>query len=516
MALSSIIKEFGVRLGLDFNKAAADAADKKISEIAGNMRSLALEVSAVSASLLGFATLSARQSFALDTQSKQIGVTTDALQELAFAAQTAAGVSREELGGAMTQLSTTLFEAQNNSTEAGQALQRLGVVTSEELRLGVLKADVVIGRLADRFSKLPDGFAKTGLAASVGMERLLPLLNRGSKGVDELRGKARDLGVVMDKTMIQEGVKFHESLQSIWSVIKNVSFVIGNELIKWMQPVALEFQKWIVVNRKFLAQGLATALKQLGYYLGIVFKVARGLWMTFRELVIQAGGLERVGKVLATIFGVFAAIKLVGAVGGLVQSFFGLGKVLGLLLSPVGLISAALVALMLVVQDLFSDDSIIREWMDTFQDEFPQLAGLAQDWVNVMVSGANLIAEGWRNIWSWIQPVKDFLSSDVISNFMQKAEGLVGWLRGGGLGEKLFDMKERIFGPAGGITPTAAMSAASGGSQQTNNLQAQVTVMVPPGMSATQASEVVSSGVEDGFTRMLRNTRNQWLGGVAY
>jgi hypothetical protein len=258
-------------------------------------------------------------------------------------------------------------------------------------------------------------------------------------------------------------------------------------------------------------------MKELGTYLSIVFKVMRGVWDMTRKLVDGMGGFDKAIRVLSIGLGLLAGARMASGILKLLSLFKLLGPALGMLMSPIGLLTAGLLALILIVQDLFSEDSVIKEWMETFQEDFPNLAGLAQDFVDVMVSGAGLIAEGWQNIWTWIQPIKDFFSSDLLTGAMSKLESIAGFLRGGGIGEKLFDIKEMIFGPAGGITPTSPGAAgAAGASTQNNQMTANVVVQVPPGMGAKQASEVVSSGVEDGFTSMLRNTRNQSLGGVAY
>lgn len=516
MGLGKVLREFGVKIGLGFDKAAAEKANKEVTAMAKNMRSLAIEVSAAAAALGGMALISSRNSFALDTQSKQLGLTTTALQELEYAARVAAGVSREELGGALESLSKTMFEAQNNASEAGQAFVRLGVATTDELARGTLKADELLKRLAERFAKMPDGVAKTGLAASVGMERLLPLLNKGREGIAQLTGEAHELGVVLDESMIKKGVRFNQSLESIWTVLKNITYIVGGELITYLQPLAVEFQKWVVQNRKFIALGIAKAMRELGTYLTIVFKVVRALFGAVRTLVELMGGLEKVSRMVALAMGLFASFRLVSGVVTLIKNFKLIGVALGALLSPVGLISAALVALILIVQDLFADDSIIKEWLGAFKKEFPTA-------VRVMSGAFNTVKESVMGVYEAVSGIiaafRELIkgtssfgetATKVFSSFKTLAKATP-------LGRGISAAYEYLTGPSTQTAqPSVGATSNTTNAPTTNNMSATINVAVPPGMSAKQATEVVSSGVEDGFMSMLRNTRNQSIGGVAY
>ena len=60
------------------------------------------------------------------------------------------------------------------------------------------------------------------------------------------------------------------------------------------------------------------------------------------------------------------------------------------------ILGAAFAAILLVLQDLQADDSVLKEFFNKFKKEFPQMAALAADFANVMVEGAEMIGEGWK------------------------------------------------------------------------------------------------------------------------
>jgi hypothetical protein len=517
MGLSAILKEFGIKVDLLFDAKKSETAKKSVAALGSEMKHVAMEVAGASAALLGFAELAGRNSRSLQENSDLLGINVERLQELEYAAKVAANVSRGELVGALESVSNTLDRARHSDVMAGESLIRLGIPI-EMITNRSVTADQVMMSLADSFKGLQDPIAKARLAADVfggAGARLLPLLNKGSKGIAAMGQEARALGVILGKGVVNQGAEFDRQFSKVWIVLKNISYLIGNELIKYLKPMVMEFQKWTVANRKFIATGIVLVMKSIGTYLGIVFKTVRFVIDKFQALTSVLGGTAKVANYLAIAFGVLTAVKLISGLGTLVTSFRAISAVLGLVSIQSVAIGAGLLALILVVQDLFSKDSIIKQWFATFKKEFPALAGLTEDFVDVMSSGADLIAEGWANVWSYIQPIKEWLASGDISSVFKKIESAVAYLRSGDLGVKLADfvggVKDSV---SSSLSPSPAAALAGGGGKSEYN--ANVTVQVPPGTSAQQAIDIAGGGVSQGFDTVLRQTKSAVTGGVAY
>jgi hypothetical protein len=495
----NILREFGVRLGLDFDPKKVEAAKKRMEELGESMRDLGLHAGEAAAALLGLAEITGIHAHNLENESKQLGISTDKLQELEFAAKTVAQVSRGELVGALGGLSNTLFEARTNNDDAIKTFVQLGV-SIQDLQDPTLTSDKLMAKLADRFAQMPDGMYKTALANKVGgatFEKLLPLLSKGSKGLAQYGKEAHTLGVVLSGDAIRNGAKFEEQFQKVWFIIKNLSFTIGNELIKYLYPIVIQFQQWVVANKKFIATGIATVMKALGLYLGIIFRVTKFVADRFVYLTKVVGGLERVSKLLAIAMGIITGFKIISGIGILLTSLKAVAVVMAGISWEAIAIGAAFIALILIFQDLFSDDSVIKEWGGKLIGFF-----------------ANLFTEMKAHVAEFV---------DYISGAFQSVLASIGTVTGAfkGAGSFFgsgFDKVKSLFGGTATPSATSANSAAAVANQNNSSTQqtANITVQVPPGTSASAATAIVSGGVQDGFSAVLRKTRNQALGGVAY
>lgn len=501
MALGNIIREFGVKISMAFEKEKAEKAKKSIEEVGRSLREMGLHAAEAAAAIFEIANMAGEHSRSLEENSKMLGVNVERLQELEYAAKVAAGVNREELVGSLEGLNSTLFKFRTGSPEAVEAFVRLGI-SSSELADPLMTSDKLLLKVSDRFAGMADGAYKSALANEVGggaLVKLLPLLSKGSDGIAKMGQEARGLGVIMGKDAVEAGANFDREMSKVWFVIKNITFTIGNELIKYLRPIVMEFQKWIVQNKRFIASGIATAIKGLGVYLAIVFKVVKFLVERFKFLVTIMGGLERTTKMIGIAMGIFTAAKLVSGLGTVIKSFQAIAAVFGVIDIEAIAIVAGLAAVILIVQDLFSEDSLIKEWLGMFEKKFPKIAGIV---IGVFES------------------IKDAVNDviDVFSTLFEFVESGFGALKGAfGSISGVFDtIKSFLPGGASGAGAVAAGPGGAAAAGSVSNMSADITVMVPPNMGAKEATNVVSAGVEAGFGALMRNARNANLGGRAY
>jgi hypothetical protein len=471
VAIGKTLREFGVKLALQFDASKAKQADAQIGSMVAGMKSLAFQAAAAASSIMGVAAVTSHNARTLDQNSKQLGLSTSALQEWEYAAKIAAGVGREELMGTMSGISAKLFEAQTVTTEAGQAFTRLGVNIGTLTKPGTT-ADEVLLQLAESFQKLPDGAYKTGLAMAAGgqgLVNLLPLLNKGQAGIRAFIKEGKGLGVILGPEAIASGAEFDRTLSRIWFVMKNLTYTIGNQLIKYLEPLVKQFQAFVIQNKKFLALGMATVFKAMGTWLGIIFKTVTFVAERFKWLVGVMGGVERVANAIAIAMGLMASFKVIGAIGTIVTGVRALSIAMLALNAPMALIGAAVLAVFLVFQDLFSEDSVILEGVKILKDHL------------------NALLPSLEPLLSAFQTAKGFLSGIT--------SGVAAGLGGGSV-----------------VKP----SSGGGVNNTQNSMTANLVFQMPPNASAKDFSEAASSGVQDGFEGMLRNTRAQYSGGAAY
>lgn len=493
-----ILKQFGISLTLEFDKKKTDLAKKEVGELGKQMRDIALHVAEASAAIFEFANLAGENSRSLEENSDMLGINVERLQELSYAAKVAANVSRGELVGALESVSTTLDKARHSDVMAAESLVRLGIPL-EMITDKTTTADQVMLSLADSFKNIHDPIAKARLATEVfgsAGAKLLPLLNKGSAGMAAMGKEARDLGVVLKKDVIEQGAEFDRQFSKIWIVIKNITYLIGNELIKYLKPMVTEFQKFIVANKQLIASGIVGVMKSLGEYLQIVFKVVKFVADRFAYLTHILGGMEKVTKAIATGLAIITGIKVVSGLGTLLTSFRAIGLVLEGISITTTLIGAGLLALILVVQDVFSDDSIIKEWFKTLEEGYPTIKKLADVLAWMAGTQTKFTAEAPKS--------KGFFSGI--------ADGFAG-LKGASLSSL-----NPFAAPQSSVAKgsAGAVAAAGAGGMQENNIEVHQSISVPPGTSAGSASKIVGDGLHEALGGVLRQTRNQAIGGVAY
>jgi hypothetical protein len=107
------------------------------------------------------------------------------------------GVRAEELGTLFRALSRNIYEARDSSSQAGQAFAQLGLVMT-----GLESPSEVLSLIADRVSKLPDGFEKTRLVTELlgrsGI-KLTSTLNQGAEGFRQSAIEAAKMANVLSE-----------------------------------------------------------------------------------------------------------------------------------------------------------------------------------------------------------------------------------------------------------------------------------------------------------------------------
>ncbi len=205
---------------------AEDVASEVVRRLGGSLGDLKSKVDPLSAAwgtlgatLTAGAVIGALKSTidALDRlgdTAEEAGVTVEALSGLRYAT-TFAGQSSEVLDKALIKLNTRLTDAAAGGKESAELFRALGVNVKDSAG-DILSSDVALAQLADRFASYRDGAEKSALAAQIFGEKvgpkLLPLLNQGSEGIDELRKEAERLGVAISGEQVAKAAKFNDQL----------------------------------------------------------------------------------------------------------------------------------------------------------------------------------------------------------------------------------------------------------------------------------------------------------------
>lgn len=173
-----------------------------------------------------YATASAANKMAM-----MAGTTVESFSQLSGAADRF-GVEAETIQHGMTLMSFRMREAINTGGELGGALGALGITTKDFTDTADGSTQVLI-RLADQFSKMPDGPEKTAKAMEIfsrGGAELIPFLNRGGDAIKRQMEKWDELGLTTTKADVAMGRAIRSSVKEIEELGKAGESIIARAL----------------------------------------------------------------------------------------------------------------------------------------------------------------------------------------------------------------------------------------------------------------------------------------------
>lgn len=200
-------------------------------QVTQTARRLAVIGTAAAAAFAVVVRQSSRAIDALAKQSDQLGIATEKMAALNFAAGLA-GVSQEQLTQAIARQQRVIADANQGLASAARALQRLGL-SAQELRN--LSPDQQFRVLADALNGLENQTERTALAQEVfgrSGAALLPLLSRGSEGLAQAEEEARKLGITLSRLDAAKVEAANDAMARARAVFTGV----GNQLTVGISP----------------------------------------------------------------------------------------------------------------------------------------------------------------------------------------------------------------------------------------------------------------------------------------
>lgn len=167
-----------------------------------------------------------------------LGISIEAYQGLSFAASTA-GVEQESLTGALNKFNKTISAAAAGSKKQAAAFADIGV-SVRDANGGLKDADKVLLEVADKFARYEDGANKAALAQDLfgkSGAKLVPLLNSGSAGIQDLMQQAQRLGLVMSAESAAAADQFNDSLTVLAGVSRGMANQLAVELLPTLNAI---------------------------------------------------------------------------------------------------------------------------------------------------------------------------------------------------------------------------------------------------------------------------------------
>jgi lambda family phage tail tape measure protein len=251
---------------------AVDQTKSAFDSIRGNLKRLGEESNRVQTLLAGLGVTLSAGGFvafvkgAIDTAdqlnklSQKIGISVEALSTLRFAAELS-DVSLETLQKGIKTLSQTIVEANSGIGDGVKVFDALGI--SVKNTDGTLEsAEQVLLEVADVFAILEDGTVKTTLAVELfgkAGQDMIPLLNQGKAGIEQLRLEAERLGLKLTTETARSAETFNDNLATLRASASSLGIALSRDFLPELTNIT---------NAMRLAANEAGVLKALWVGLG--------------------------------------------------------------------------------------------------------------------------------------------------------------------------------------------------------------------------------------------------------
>lgn len=369
----SLLKSFFVSLGLDLQGEQFAKGQLAVSILEKSAGALVEKFQQIVAIIPHMVDELTDQASELQKAQAKTGVATDALQELAYAANQTADVGLPGLTAGLQALARKMADAEKGSGGAADAFRKMGIkIKGEDGKLRAL--DDVLSDIADSMSKMPNEAERLALAMKVmrgaGVS-LIPMLKEGSAGIEKYREEARDLGLVMSESLIEDASANEEAqkrLKGAWQGVKNI---FGGPFLQMSAERANRMAHFIVQNKELLHTIANHGFKAFFNVLEAGMRVMRFLVLVAKDL---ARGVLSLGNVLTVAASAIGTLTLAMAI-------FGKESVLAALKSaaawawaalPWLALTAILVGLILIIEDIWTTmnggDGVINDLLEGWQE----------------------------------------------------------------------------------------------------------------------------------------------------
>lgn len=301
-------------------------------------KKLALPLTAA-ASAVGFSLSQMMSKFldtgdAIDKASMRLGIGVDKLQSLQYAAKMS-GSSAEDMNQALGKLNENIAKAAaGKNEELASLFKKLGI-SLRDANGHVRTAADVLPEFADAIQRNTNSSVRARMAIAAfgdAGQKLIPMLQDGSKGLADMEKRAHDLSLTMSQDDVKAAASLGDKFTDLGSVFDSFGNTISAKLAPVLGPLIDDLTEFLAKNKEAFAGRLSEAVSKLADSLKKVDfeKLANDAMDCFHaigELYDKIGGIDTILKALAALMAgkvIIAIGQFVGSLITLGQSFWGL------------------------------------------------------------------------------------------------------------------------------------------------------------------------------------------------
>jgi len=321
----------GIRAGRAFVEVFADTsplvrglrqAQASIRNFGSAVQHIGLQATAVGASIT-VPLLSAAQQFSnfvdsIAKMARRTGLSAESVSALSFAAQQS-GADVASLEVALRMMQRQIGDAAAGMKEASDSFARVGISVRD---LAGLKPEDQLKLIAERMSAIADPALRASAAMRIfgrSGTSVLPLLEGGAAGIEELTRQAGDFGLTISGESAAAAEKLNDTLSLLSATIRRTVAIIGESLAPIVERWALSFaratvqvREWISSNGRLIVSALKVGAAATALGASLV-GVAVAIKVVAFALTGPIVALNALGLAAALAFGVIAKLAALAA-----------------------------------------------------------------------------------------------------------------------------------------------------------------------------------------------------------
>lgn len=357
----------------------------KVSGVGQKLMPLSRTAAGIGAGLLGLGYKAVTAADDLNTLSQQTGLTTEEIQKMQYASDLV-DVSFEDMSGALTKM-------KKNMTGHADTWEKLGISVTD-VDGNMRSATDVFYESLDALSQIENETERDQVAMDLfgkSADQLAGIIDDGGQALKEYGDEAKNLGLIMEQDTIDSLNEMNDTLDKLKGNFKGSFAKLGASVAKAFGP----------------------ALEKASGLLETFAEKIRNLTPEQTEMIVKITGIVAAVAPLLVVGG-----KLIAGIGKIMAFAPMLSGAFSALLSPMGLIVAAIVAAVAAGVLLYKNWDKIKAKAIEIKDKVAQAWQKMKASVSETVDNlkANALA-AWENIKSGISNAVETAKTTAISAF---------------------------------------------------------------------------------------------------
>jgi phage-related protein len=277
------------------------------------------------------------------------------------------------------------MDAANSGTESAQENFKALGLTWEDGNGKLKSQEQMMSEAITALAGMENGTERARLAQELfgkaGVE-LAPVLNSGADGIEALRSRCHDLGLVMSDEAVNAGVKLGDTIDDVKSTFGAITDRIGTSFMPIVQQMAdklLEFMPQIESAIKTAFEYIQNAFTFIKEHQGLFTALAVGI-----GVIVTAIGLY---NAIAAVKAAMDAAQVVSLTGLIAVHIAHAAAVLASIAPYVAIVAAIAAVIAIIVLCVKNWDKIketVKKVVSAIVDKVKEMANKVSEWFNQM------------------------------------------------------------------------------------------------------------------------------------